>query len=59
MEYKYTEYFKNEVLGKRPYLRKEWCIFVIENAVLSEPQEHNRHRFWAAITELGGVTCVL
>ena len=54
MEYKYTEYFKNEVLRKRPYLRKEWCIFVIENAIRSEPQEHNRHRFWAAITELDG-----
>ena len=53
-EYKYTAYFENEVLRKRPYLRKEWCIFVIENAVRSEPQEHNRHRFWAAITELGG-----
>jgi hypothetical protein len=54
MEYKYTEYFVNEVLRKRPYLRKEFCIYVIENAVRSEPQEHNRHRFWAAITELDG-----
>ena len=54
MEYNYTEYFENEVLRKRPYLRKEWCVFVIENAVRSEPQEHNRHRFWTAITELGG-----
>ena len=54
MEYQYTPYFENEVLRKRPYLRKEWCIFVIENAVRSEPQEHNRHRFWAAIAELGG-----
>ena len=53
-EYKYTEYFDNEVLRKRPYLRKEFCIYVIENAVRSEPQEHNRHRFWAAINELGG-----
>ena len=53
-EYKYTAYFENEVLRKRPYLRKEWCIFVIENAIRSEPQEHNRHRFWAAITELDG-----
>ena len=53
-EYKYTGYFNNEVLRKRPYLRKEFCIYVIENAVRSEPQEHNRHRFWAAINELGG-----
>lgn len=53
-EYKFTEYFENEVLRKRPYLKKEWCVFVIENAVRSEPQEHNRYRYWAAISELGG-----
>ena len=52
-EYKYTEYFEKEVLRKRPYLKKEWCIYVVENAVRSEPQEHNRHRFWAVIPELG------
>jgi hypothetical protein len=32
-EYKFTEYFEKEVLRKRPYLKKEWCIFVVENAV--------------------------
>ncbi len=52
-EYHFTEYFENEVLRKRPYLKKEWCIYVLENAVRSEPQEHNRYRFWAAISELG------
>jgi hypothetical protein len=35
-KYKYTDYFENEVLRKRPYLKKEWCEFVIENAVKSE-----------------------
>lgn len=50
--YKYTDYFENEVLRKRPYLRKEWCEFAIDNAVRSEPQEHNRFRFWAKIQEL-------
>lgn len=44
-KYKYTEYFENEVLRKRHYLKKEWCEFAIENAVHSEPQEHNRYRF--------------
>jgi len=53
-EYKYTDYFENEVLRKRPYLKKEWCVFVIENAVKSEQQEHNRFRFWAAPPELDG-----
>ena len=53
-KYRFTPYFENEVLRKRPYLRKEWCIWVIENATKSEPQEHNRYRFWAAIDGLGG-----
>ncbi len=52
--YNYTEYFKNEVLRKRPYLKKEWCIQVIENPIKVERQEHNRFRFWGEIKELGG-----
>ena len=53
-EYKYTEYFKKEILRKRPYLKKEWCIQVIENPLKVERQEHNRFRFWGEIRELGG-----
>jgi hypothetical protein len=52
--YKFTEYFERQVLRKRPYLKRAWCVFVLEHAVRSEPQEHNRHRFWTAIPELGG-----
>ncbi len=52
-EYKFTEYFEQQVLRKRSYLKKEWCVYVIENAVRSEPQEQNRYRFWAAIPEIG------
>ena len=47
-------YFENAVLKKRPYLRKEWCIRVLENPLRSEPQEHNRYRFWGEIEELDG-----
>jgi hypothetical protein len=50
--YRFTEYFENEVLRKRPYIRKEWCIWVVENAIASAQQVANRHRFWAAIPEL-------
>lgn len=53
-EYRYTEYFENEVLRKRPYIKKEWCIRVVEHPLKVEPQEHNRYRFWAAIEELEG-----
>ena len=53
-QYRFTAYFENEVLRKRPYIQKEWCIRVIENPVKIELQEHNRYRFWAAIEELDG-----
>jgi hypothetical protein len=29
-DYRFTEYFEKEVLRKRPYLKKEWCVRVIE-----------------------------
>ena len=53
-KYKFTDYFENEVLHKRPYLKKEWCIRVVENPIRVEPQEGNRFRFWGIIDELGG-----
>ena len=53
-EYKFTEYFENEVLRKRPCLKKDWCIYVLENFLKSEPQEHNRFRFWGPVPEFGG-----
>ena len=54
MKYKFTSYFENEVLHKRTYLKKEWCIRVIENPLRSELQEQNRFRFWGEIEELEG-----
>jgi hypothetical protein len=37
--YKYTPYFENEVLRKRPYLKKEWCIRVLENLIRRAKKE--------------------
>jgi hypothetical protein len=54
MPYRFTAYFENEVLRKRPYLKKEWCIWVLEHPIRSEPQEKNRYRFWGQIKELEG-----
>ena len=51
-DYKFTEYFEEKVLLKRPYLKKEWCIRVLENPIKVELQEHNRFRFWGMIEEL-------
>ena len=53
-EYKFTVYFENEVLRKRNYLKKEWCIRVIENPIHIEVQGDNRVRFWGKVDELGG-----
>lgn len=53
-KYRTTPYFEEQVLRKRPYLKPEWCVAVIENAVKWEPQEDNRFRFWAAVPELDG-----
>jgi len=52
--FKFTEYFENEVMRKRRYLKKEWCIHVIEDPVKMEKQEENRYRFWGKIEEFGG-----
>jgi hypothetical protein len=53
-KYTYTEYFLNEVLRKRPYIRKEWCVKIIEQPIKVEKQENNRYRFWGRISEFDG-----
>ena len=53
-KYKFTEYFESQVLRKRAYLEKEWCIRVLDHPIRSEPQEGNRFRYWGAIAELEG-----
>jgi len=52
-DYKFTKYFENEVLRKRNYLKKDWCIQVIENPVRVEVQNEDRVRFWGRVDELG------
>jgi len=36
-DYKFTGYFENEVLRKRPYIKKEWCIRIVEKPIKAEP----------------------
>jgi hypothetical protein len=52
--YKFADYFEMKVLQKRPYLRKEWCIKVVEKPVRTEAQGDFRFRFWAQVPELDG-----
>lgn len=53
-EFAFTDYFEREILRKRPYLKKEWCIRVILNPARFERQAPDRWRFWARLPELGG-----
>jgi len=52
-QYKFTQYFEKEVLRKRPYIKKQWCIKIIENPLKIERQEGNRYRFWGRVEEYG------
>jgi len=52
-EYAFTEYFETEVLRKRPYLKKEWCMRVVDQPLRFERQEHNRFRVFAKVPEFG------
>lgn len=51
---KTTRYFEEQVLRKRPYLRREWCERVIGDPVRREDQPDGRIRFWGYIEELDG-----
>ncbi|MBF0387855.1 MAG: hypothetical protein HQL20_08375 [Candidatus Omnitrophica bacterium] len=52
MSFQYTDYFENEVLRKRPYLKKEWCVSVVENPLHAEIQDDNRYRFWGQVPQV-------
>lgn len=52
--YRFTEYFEREVLRKRPYLKREWCIRALEAPIRVEGQEDNRLRYWVQLPEMGG-----
>jgi len=55
LKYNYTEYFETKVLEKRPYLTKDMCIRVIQQAERKEMQDDGeRVRFWAKVEEFGG-----
>ena len=48
-----TEYFRNDVLIKRPYIRLEWCTAAIQHPDRKEIQaDDQRIRHWIFIPEL-------
>lgn len=54
-----TAYFRDSVMKRRPYLKREWIEFVIANPENSEVQENGRIRLWAYIESLGGYLRVI
>ena len=48
---KTTRYFEEQVLRKRPYVRREWCAQVIATPLRREVQPDGRIRLWGKIEE--------
>ncbi len=49
--FEYTLYFENDVLLKRPYIKKGWCEEVVTSKQHIEEQPDGRFRFWGQIPE--------
>lgn len=56
---KTTRYFEEQVLCKRPYLRREWCEKALTQPVGREIQPDGRIRHWVFISEIGRYLCVV
>lgn len=50
---KATRYFEEQVLRKRPYIRREWCERALREPEGREVQADGRVRFWVYVPELG------
>ena len=46
---KTTRYFEEQVLRKRPYIERGWCVAAIADPIRSETQEDGRIRFWRKV----------
>jgi len=49
---KTTRYFEEQVLRKRPYLKREWCELALQHPVRKDVQPDGRIRHWVFIPEL-------
>ena len=48
-----TRCFEEQVLRKRPYIRREWCERALKEPVRTEVQPKGRIRHWVFIEEIG------
>ena len=44
-----TKYFEEQVLRKRPYIRREWCEMVLAEPLKRGLQPDGRIRFWGKV----------
>ena len=50
---KTTRYFEEQVLRKRPYLKREWCEKALRNPIRWEVQPDGRINYWIFEEEAG------
>ena len=50
---KATRYFEEQVLRKRPYIRRDWCRDVLAAPIRREIQPDGRVRFWGTVSLAG------
>lgn len=50
---KTTRYFEEQVLRKRPYIKREWCRYTLAAPVRREVQSDGRIRFWGKVALTG------
>jgi hypothetical protein len=50
---KTTRYFEEQVLRKRPYIERDWCVAVIAAPLRRETQSNGRIRFWGRVQRPG------
>ena len=43
---KTTRYFEEQVLRKRPYIQRQWCLDVLTTPIRREVQPDGCIRFW-------------
>jgi hypothetical protein len=48
---KTTRYFEEQVLRKRPYIRRAWCEAALVAHAAREVQEDGRIRLWIRVTD--------
>ncbi|OQW75545.1 MAG: hypothetical protein BVN35_07750 [Proteobacteria bacterium ST_bin11] len=47
-----TDYFRNDVLIKRPYIKLEWCEVALSDPFRREIQDDGRIRHWIFVAEI-------